>query len=105
MTLEFDPTKTASPEDLYGRRGGFLRDVVKIDKFIRVSTDIKEVRDAATLKGFQLTDFHGNHVLHKDGQSLGDPSLISFYEDRVDGHVWVTEQEFDRYCERFKEKT
>ena len=100
MTLEFDPTNTASPEDLFGRKGKFLREVVKVERYIRVCKGIEELKTAASKLGFQLTDIRRDWILHKEGQTLAETPL-SFIQDPVDEHLWIAEQEFDKYVTLF----
>jgi hypothetical protein len=101
MSLEFDPNKTASPEDLFGNRGAFLRDAIKVDTYVRVSTSLEEVRQEANVRGFQLSQIREDHILHTGDQTLSEAPL-SFIQDPIDAHVWVAQKEFEKYEEIFR---
>lgn len=103
MTLELKPEVTASPEDMFGRKGEFFRDFSSVDKFFRVADHIDEVRPFAEARGFKLTEFSRSAwVLYRDGQTLQEAAM-GFFTDRVDGFVWIADREVQKFEDLFRE--
>lgn len=104
MTIELRLGITASPEDLFGRKGAFMRDWSGIDRLVRVADQIDEVKPLVEGVGLKMLDFHDEWLVFKEGATLQDVE-VSLFKDRVDGFVWVAEQEVEKFKNLFKKNS
>ena len=96
---------TASPEDLFGEKGTFWRKITGISKLFRVADNIDEVRPHVESRGLLLTEiWRSSWVVWREGQTP-EQSEMSFFTDRVDGFVWITEIEVEKFKELFREES
>lgn len=104
MTLELRPEMTASPEDLFGPKGEIFKAFSGVERLLRVADNIDEVRPEVEARGLLLIElWRSSWVVYRKGQTL-EESELSFFTDRVDEFVWISETEVEKFQKLFNKE-